>query len=130
MKNSVRIGTAILIGIFGLFTLYLSGSIIFDLFDMREKQGNFVMFIIWTNFICGFLYLIGSIGLLKQKKWTKKVFLSALIILFLSSISFFIYVQMGGIHKTDTFKALTIRSSITLLALLSSIYTIKKIEKS
>ena len=81
MKKFIRISIALFIGIFGVITLYLSASVIFDLFGMREKQGDYVLFVIFANFICGFLYIIGSLGLLKQKAWTKKVFLYALIIL-------------------------------------------------
>ena len=126
MKNFIRVSIALFIGIFGLITLYLSGSVIFDLFGMREKQGDYVLFVIFANFICGFLYIIGSLGLLKQKAWTKKVFLYALIILLLTFFSFIIYVKTGGIHKTDTFRALALRTTFTMIALLASKYTIKK----
>ena len=126
MRKLIRLSTAAFIGIFGLITLYLSTSVIFDLFGMREKQGDYVLFVIFANFICGFLYIIGSIGLLKQKAWTKKIFLYALIILLLTFFSFIIYVKTGGIYKTDTFKALALRTTITIIALLSSKYTIKK----
>ncbi len=126
MKKPIRILTAIGIGIFGLFTIYLSGSVIFDLFNMRAKQGNYVLFVIWANFICGFLYLAGSYGLLLKKYWTKKIFLISLIILLISLISFTIYVNQGGIHKVGTFKALSVRIFFTILSLLTSIYTIKK----
>ncbi len=125
MKDLIRIFIALGIGVFGLLTLYLSGSVIFDLFGMRAKQGNYVLFVIWANFICGFLYIAGSYALLKQAPKAKKYFRTALIILILTFVAFGIYVYMGGIHKTDTFKALSIRTAITLITYYTSIYTIK-----
>ncbi len=41
---------AVLIG-FGGLTLFLSGSVILDLFDMRTKEGNYVDFVVWANFL-------------------------------------------------------------------------------
>ena len=48
---------AVLTG-FGLLTIFLSTSVIFDLFDVRAKEGNYVLFVVWSNFISSFLYLI------------------------------------------------------------------------
>ncbi len=125
-KDILRLLIGLGIGAFGLLTLYLSGSVIFDLFDMRAKQGNYVLFVIWANFICGFLYLAGSYGLLTKKTWTSAVFRISLGVLLLTFIAFLIYVYTGGVHKTDTFKALPVRAFITIIAYFTSIYTIKK----
>ena len=57
-KNSfIRIISAIVLLAFGLLTLYLSSSILFDWFDVRAKQGNYVLFIVGINFSCAILYL-------------------------------------------------------------------------
>ncbi len=126
MKTPLRILVALGIGLFGLLTIYLSGSVIFDLFDMRAKQGNYVLFVIWANFICGFLYLAGSYALLKKEKKAIKLFRFALAILFITFLAFTIYVYMGGVHKTDTFKALSVRTGLTLIAYFTSVYTLNK----
>jgi hypothetical protein len=62
---------AVLTG-FGLLTIFLSTSVIFDLFDVRAKEGNYVLFVVWSNFISSFLYLISVYGLLTSKNWTYK----------------------------------------------------------
>jgi hypothetical protein len=62
---------AVLTG-FGLLTIFLSTSVIFDLFDVRAKEGNYVLFVVWSNFISSFLYLISAYGLLTSKNWTYK----------------------------------------------------------
>ena len=45
----------------GLLTLFLSSSIIFDLFEIREMEGNYVGFVVWANFISAILYIITAL---------------------------------------------------------------------
>jgi hypothetical protein len=42
MKSAVLKIIAVLLAFFALLTLFLSTSIIFDLFDIREREGNYV----------------------------------------------------------------------------------------
>ncbi len=129
MKTYMRYIAAFVIGVFGLLTLYLSGSVIFDLFEMREKQGNYVLFVIWINFICSFIYIASAYGFIKSKPWTTKILASALLMLIITFIAFIIYVNNGGIHKQITFSALIFRSTMTLLVTLLAHYTINKNSK-
>ena len=55
---------------FGLLTLFLSTSIIFDWFGIRAKEDNYVLFVVWANFICSLFYLFSAYGFIKAKKWT------------------------------------------------------------
>ena len=76
----------ILIG-FGLLTLFLSASVIFDLFGIRAKEGNYVLFVVWANFISSFLYLFSAYGFLKIKSWTKTLLTIASIILIIAFVA-------------------------------------------
>ena len=75
---------ALLLAAFGLLTLFLSSSVIFDLFDIRAKEGNYVLFVVWANFLSSILYLVAALGLIKGKKWTIKPLSMTVIILFLA----------------------------------------------
>lgn len=46
IKKIFRYLTAILLVGFGLLTLFLSTSVIFDLFGVRAKEGNYVLFVV------------------------------------------------------------------------------------
>lgn len=59
---------------FGLLTLFLSTSVIFDLFGIREKEGNYVLFVVWSNFISSILYLFAAYGFIKHKKMDSYTF--------------------------------------------------------
>ena len=51
MKVTILKISAIILTLFALITLFMSSSVIFDLFGIREKEGNYVLFIVITNFI-------------------------------------------------------------------------------
>ena len=117
---------ALILAIFGFLTLYLSASILLDLFDMRSKQGDFVDFVVWANLACSLIYLLASCGFVKKLKFTTKILFSALSVLIITLITFLIYINYGGIHKEVTTKALIFRISITLIFSTISYYTITK----
>jgi hypothetical protein len=124
-KALLYLVVAVLIG-FGLLTLFLSTSVIFDLFDVRAKEGNYVLFVVWSNFISSFLYLISVYGLLTSKIWTFKTLGLATIVLSIAFIGFLLYIQSGGIHENKTVGAMVFRIALTLGFTLFAYFTINK----
>lgn len=117
-KNSLirNISTIVLI-VFGLMTLYLSSSILFDWFGVRAKQGNYVLFIVGINFSCAILYLTAAYGFIIRKLWTVKVLLTALIILLLGFLGLFIHINSGNLYETKTIGAMIFRIVFTIIFL-------------
>jgi hypothetical protein len=111
---------------FGLLTLFLSTSIIFDWFGIRAKEGNYVLFVVWANFICSLLYLFAAYGFIKVKKWTFLVLGLATIVLISTFIIFKIYIYSGGIYETKTVGALIFRTIATLIFVFLAYFTIAK----
>lgn len=70
MKKYIPYTLAFILAGFGLLTLFLSTSVIFDLFGIRAKEGNYVLFVVWSNFISSILYLSAAYGFIKGNKWT------------------------------------------------------------
>ncbi|HNO55047.1 MAG TPA: hypothetical protein PKI85_08045, partial [Chitinophagaceae bacterium] len=64
--KALKIVQTVLLSFFGLVTVFMASSVIFDLFGIREKEGNYVLFIVYTNLICGILYLLAA-----YTTWTK-----------------------------------------------------------
>ena len=116
---------AVLTG-FGLLTIFLSTSVIFDLFDIRTKEGNYVLFVVWSNFISSFIYLISVYGLLSSKNWTFRALGLATLILTIAFVGFLFYIQSGGIHETKTISAMVFRIFLTLGFTLFAYFTINK----
>jgi hypothetical protein len=119
------ISTLILAG-FGLLTLFLSSSVIFDWFGIRAKEGNYVLFIVWANFISSLLYLISAYGFMKIKSWTFKTLLVATVILVVALIGLFVHIYSGGIYETKTVFAMLFRISVTIAFTAITYFSINK----
>ncbi len=72
MKKYILYLLAIILAGFGFLTLFLTTSVIFDLFGVRAKEGNYVLFVVWANLISGILYLFASYGFALSKRWTAR----------------------------------------------------------
>lgn len=126
MKKTLPYIVAIALGAFGLLTLALSSSIIFDLFDIRAQEGNYVLFVVWANFISSILYLLAAYGFVKQKKLTTTLLGTATLLLIAAFIGLKIHVNTGGIYETKTVGAMIFRTTITLIFLGIAYFTITK----
>jgi len=117
---------ALVLTAFGLLTLFLSTSVIFDLFGIRAKEGNYVLFVVWSNFISSILYLFAAYGFFKNKKWTATLLGISSIILITAFIGFKIHINSGGIYETKTVGAMIFRISVTLVFSIIAFFTINK----
>lgn len=103
-----------MITLFALLTLFMSGSVIFDLFGIRAKEGNYVLFIVISNFVCGIIYLVAAVGLYAQKKWTTRLLILSVAILILGFNGLLLHISFGGLYETQTVMAMIFRISITM----------------
>ena len=126
--SMMRIALAIVLIIFGALTMFLSGSVILDLFDMRAKEGNYVDFVIWANFFASLLYITSAFGLLARMNWSLMLLFLALAILVVTDVGFAIYVSGGGVHEQRTISALVFRTSLTAVFLFAA-YRVRSIQE-
>jgi hypothetical protein len=124
IRKALRYLSAIILIGFGLLTLFLSTSVIFDLFDIREKEGNYVLLVVWSNFVRSILYLFSAYGFLKLKNWTKVLLGISSIILISSFVSLKVHISNGGIYETKTVSAMIFRISVTIALALIAYFTI------
>ena len=106
---------AIVLAGFGLLTLFLSGSVIFDLFGIREKEGNYVPLVVWANFISSILYLVAAYGLFKMKNWSVWLLVASVFILVAAFIGLKIHINDGGLYEAKTVNAMLFRIGLTIL---------------
>lgn len=126
MKKYLPYIAAVVLAAFGLLTLFLSSSVIFDLLGIRAKEGNYVLFIVWSNFIISILYLIASYGFVASQKWTAKLLGISAIILITAFVGLIIHITTGGIYETKTIRAMIFRISVTLVFTIIAYFTITK----
>ncbi|HRH65498.1 MAG TPA: hypothetical protein PLU53_04315 [Bacteroidia bacterium] len=126
MKNRLPYLFAVILAAFGLLTLFLSSSVIFDLFGIRAKEGNYVLFIVWANFIASFMYLFAAYGIVKSKAWTSSILSIASVVLLVAFLGLMMWVYQGGLHETKTIAAMIFRITVTMGFTALAYYTIKK----
>ena len=117
---------ATLLAGFGLLTLFLSTSVIFDLFGIRAKEGNYVLFVVWSNFISSILYIFAAYGFIKNKRWTATLLVISTLILIAAFIGLKIHINSGGIYETKTIGAMIFRIAVTLVFAIIAFFTINK----
>jgi hypothetical protein len=113
-KVAPRILLVVVISAFALLTLFLSGSVIFDLFGIRAKEGNYVLLVVWANFISSLLYLVAAYGLVMRKRWPYKILIISVAVLSMALAGLFIHIDQGGLYETKTIGAMVFRISVTL----------------
>jgi hypothetical protein len=128
MKKIIGYLSGTLIGAFALLTLFLSTSVILDLFGVRAKEGNYVLFVVWANFICSLIYLFSAYGFFTMKTWTSKTLALSVLILVLAIAGLFIHINAGGIYETKTVKALIFRISLSTVFTLIAYFSTKKLK--
>jgi hypothetical protein len=115
MKRQIIINiTGAVIALFGILTLFMSTSVIFGLFDIREKEGNYVLFVVVANFICAFLYLAAAYGFFSGQKWTTMILNLAVAVLVITFIGLGIHIYSGGIYEHKTVAAMIFRTLLTV----------------
>ena len=116
MKTKRVIRTITLTGLilFTILTLFLSTSILLDVFGIREQQGHYVPLVIWSNFLSGCLYTLSLIGMFTHKKWSIVPMVLALFILVSAFLGLYIHVMDGGLYEDKTIMALFFRITLTL----------------
>ena len=106
--------SAIALATFALIAFFLTVSIFFNLFGVRESEGNYVLFVVIANFICSLLYIPAAYGLWYKKDWTSHLLATATAILIIAFIAFLLYINFDGLHEDKTGKALIFRLIISI----------------
>ncbi len=113
--KALKIIQTVLLSVIGAISIFMTTSVIFDLFGIREKEGNYVLFIVYTNLICGILYLLAAYTTWTKPKLSFKTLLISLSLLIIAFVAFLLYIQNGGIHEEKTVKAMLFRIVFTAI---------------
>jgi hypothetical protein len=87
------------------FVLFIDGT-------FREEAGNYVPFVVWFNFLVGFVYLIAGGGLWRQKHWAVWVSIFISVTTLVVFAIFGIHILKGGVYEIRTIAAMSIRTIV------------------
>jgi len=114
----------LVLSMFGLLTLFLSTSVIFDLFGIREMEGDYVLFVVVANFISSIFYLVSVYGIVKQAKWPPYVLGVSTILLIIAFVGLKMHISAGGLYEEKTVGAMIFRTTITFIFTLITVYVL------
>jgi len=98
--------------VFGVLTIKSGGQVLFIDGPARAAAGNYISFVVWFNFLAGFVYIFSAIGLSLSKVWGGWL---ALIIAISTVIIFLlvgIHISNDGMYETRTIAAMSLRSIV------------------
>ena len=101
--------TAIL---FGIVTVASAGNVLFG--DGARGAGNFVPFIVWFNFLAGFLYIAAGAGLWRRQRWAAGLALTLAVATAGAFAALGLHISAGGAYETRTVMAMTLRLGVWL----------------
>ena len=105
---------------FGLLTIREGGAVLFFDGAARAAAGSYVPFVLWFNFLAGFVYVLAGVGLLRAERWAAAVALFLAVATVLVFVAFGVYALAGGAFEMGTVGALSVRSLFWIvLALLA-----------
>ena len=109
-----RIVLGLVVIAFGALTLFLSASVLLDLFGIRERESPFVLAVVIANLFASFLYLPAGAGLLMKQRWSAPLLAAAVGVLLVGALILTLHITEGGAYRTATIGALTFRMLLTL----------------
>ena len=106
---------SVLLLLIGCVSLFMTVSILFDLFGIRKLEGNYVLFVVYANFFCAILYLYSVYAIWKKPASGFYALLIALAILVLAFIGLLVHIYRGGIYEVKTINAMIFRTFFTAI---------------
>mgnify|MGYP001271771823 CR=1 FL=1 len=103
---------AIVAVLFGILTVLSGGRALFGDDTARAAVGNAVSFVLWFNFIAGFIYVIAGIGLVLWRRWVAQLSAVIAIATLVVFAAFGWHVAFGGAFEMRTVGAMILRSGI------------------
>lgn len=55
--------------VFGVLTIVSGGNVLFGGAAAQAAAGNVVLFVLWFNFLSGFLYILAGVGIAMRRRW-------------------------------------------------------------
>jgi len=112
--------------VFGGATVFTGGRALFGSLESRADFGNVVPFVLWFNFLAGFVYIVAGAGLLMCRRWAVYTSLFVAVSTLLVFVAFGVHVIGGGAFERRTVGALAIRSLFWIAVTIVSMRGIKR----
>jgi hypothetical protein len=117
VKTALRVAALVAV-LFGVVTVFAGGSVIFG--SGAKAAGNYVPFVVWFNFLAGFVYVAAGVGLWRARRWGTAFAVGLAVLTALVFAAFGAYVGSGAAYEARTVVAMTVRTALwTFIAALA-----------
>lgn len=97
---------------FGILTLIAGGRVLFGSSAARAAEGDYVPFVLWFNFLAGFVYIAAGVALGLARPWAARLALGIAVASALVYAAFGIHVLIGGPFTPRTAVAMALRTIV------------------
>lgn len=97
---------------FGLLTIWSGGAVLFGGEEARQAVGDFVPFVVWSNFVAGFFYVVAGVGLWQGWEWARWVAVAIAGGAAGTYFAFGLHVLQGGLYEVSTVVAMAVRTGM------------------
>jgi len=111
--SASRIGlklAAVVAVLFGIATIASGGNVLFG--GGAPGAGNYVPFIVWFNFLAGFLYVAAGLGLWLRSAWAPWLALGLAVATAGAFAALGLHIGAGGAYEARTVIAMTLRLGV------------------
>lgn len=108
------VALSLLAAAFGGLTLKSGGEVLFIDGAGRAAAGDYVPFVVWFNFLAGFAYIAGAVGLFAWRPWVKPLAFAIVTLTIAVFAAFGVHVWTGGAYEPRTIGAMGLRSAVWL----------------
>jgi len=111
--NLLRV-LAVIALIFGIASIFSGGQILFGADVARAVAGDYIPFVVWSNFIAGFAYIVAAIGLLRRSRWGAHLALAIAVATLIVFAALGIAIFSGEAFEIRTIGAMILRAGLWL----------------
>ncbi len=129
MRRSLIIILAGVLAVVGIVSMFMTFSVIFDLFGIRKQEGNYIPMVVYGNFICSFLYLIASWYIFKENDLSTIYLIFAVLVLLITYAFMLYHIQIGKEYEMRTVFAMLGRTSLTIVYAAIAWYLFSRVRK-
>lgn len=107
----LRVVTGVAV-VFGALTVMSGGSALFGGAAAQAAAGNAVPFVLWFNFLSGFVYILAGAGLAMGRAWAATLATALAVAIAAVFVFFGLYVFQGGAFEMRTVFAMVLRLGV------------------
>ncbi|HRW16527.1 hypothetical protein [Amaricoccus sp.] len=98
--------------VFGALTILSGGTVLFGGDAAREAAGKVVPFVLWFNFLSGFVYVLAGVAIALRPSWAASLSAGLAIAIALVFVAFGLHAALGGAFEPRTAIAMTLRLTV------------------